>query len=644
MDSLPEELILQIIRCRSAILDTLVFPSADALLDLGPKDSTPLFQVSKTLNYLLRDQELWRSWCYDHSSTKARRQAGEAFPGPSLVQQARNITNQQHQSSGNSHDRYQNEKDKHEKIKRTGKADAERARTLRNWDPSYSTEKVDWYREYVARHAPLSTSWLQQPEVTIKPRDESLDALGVALYRSSHGTKVVAPIEDGSIALWNIGHEYSNPEEKMPGVICARSKPGILSPSHPVKIQLSNRSRKLECLPVECVSVDGARNKVYVAVGKYLHETDLNTLQPSAVHSFNDHITAISEASSYLPPTVGTYNSLDIWDHRQPRTSTPDGVSDAQLDPNENYSACQPLRPRDRRRRKEDASIRALLLHTPLSILHLHHRGTQDSMSGDICVSGRAPSLLIYDRRKFPQIRTTIYSGASLSSTTVLPYPFRAAGMDLMRQNQLSIREVEEAKAPPGNTLIACGEYNGKGSLELYGLSGDPQPAPVLTDSVYKNRHSASSCKLLSVAAHGTRLLVSDGHGAVRWFERDGQTLVRAWNINEQSDGAGPRPSGQDVVRKVLPVAGQDDDDGTTAGGGILNDEVLIWTGERIGAMRFAAWPRFGTDRVVKELEEMVSKRDQEWYAETMRTALERQADEVRWMGRFGLQAGPSPW
>ena len=39
---------------------------------------------------------------------------------------------------------------------------AQRQRAFANWDPSYPGEKISFYEEFVARHAPIQVSWLQQ--------------------------------------------------------------------------------------------------------------------------------------------------------------------------------------------------------------------------------------------------------------------------------------------------------------------------------------------------------------------------------------------------------------------------------------------------------------------------------------------------
>jgi hypothetical protein len=171
---------------------------------------------------------------------------------------------------------------------------------------------------------------------------------------------------------------------------------------------------------------------------------------------------------------------------------------------------------------------------------------------------------------------------------------------------------------------------------------------------MYKNRQSAASSKLLSVASHGNRLVYSDSEGNIKWVERNGRAEVRRWNLNTSlpSDPTQPRglwPSSEtqnqnnEVARKVLPT-----------GGNLSGDELLIWTGERIGRIRFSV----PEDRYLDEVEEddwfmhaevdeqtrdaMRKKHRDEWekerkYEEAMRQALERQADEVRWMGTDGM-------
>jgi hypothetical protein len=229
---------------------------------------------------------------------------------------------------------------------------------------------------------------------------------------------------------------------------------------------------------------------------------------------------------------------------------------------------------------------------------------------------------------------------------TYLPYPFASMEKDLARRGELSIEQVLEAKTRPGKTLIACGEYNSKGSLEMYGLSPNPENTTISSDfvagslqnSVMKNRQTSSSSKLLSVSNHGTRVVVSDGSGNLKWLERDGFTEARRWNISHGSVEA-PRgifgtlgdsylDSGSgDIVIKILENQG----------------ELVLWTGEKIGLLNFSSKPGFTADSfedAAKTAEEAHQEREEEIYSATMRRALENQANEVRYVRGLGIGLG----
>lgn len=76
---------------------------------------------------------------------------------------------------------------------------------------------------------------------------------------------------------------------------------------------------------------------------------------------------------------------------------------------------------------------------------------------------------------------------------------------------------------------------------------------------------------------------------------------------------------GDDVARKLL-----------TTGDG-AKDELLFWTGERIGVVGFRKNPRF----VVNEADQNVES-EATAYEARMRRVLERQADEVRFVRGLG--------
>ena len=199
--------------------------------------------------------------------------------------------------------------------------------------------------------------------------------------------------------------------------------------------------------------------------------------------------------------------------------------------------------------------------------------------------------------------------------------------------------------------MVACGEYKSKGSLELYSLPADSAGFSDDKPAVFKNRVDAASSKLLSVATHGSRILVSDGGGELRWLERDGHTLVRKLQIKHHApedfsttgifnislaldtgDAFGA------VARKVLPT------DENVRTGRVDSDEVLIWTGQKIGVLGFTATERFGggdwKNEGRKSAEEKMRERAEGEYARGMGWALRRQADEVRWVRGLGLGEG----
>jgi hypothetical protein len=234
-----------------------------------------------------------------------------------------------------------------------------------------------------------------------------------------------------------------------------------------------------------------------------------------------------------------------------------------------------------------------------------------------------------------------------------LPYPFASMEKDLARRGELSIEQVWEAKTRPGKTLIACGEYNSKGSLEMYGLSPEPHLTTISSDSfagslrnsIMKNRQTSSSSKLLSVANHGTRIVVSDGGGNLKWLERDGFTEARRWNIAHGSIEA-PRGifgtlgdsymdsgSGDIVIKMANTHDGRD--------GNLVNGDLVLWTGEKIGLLSFSSKPGFAADSFeetgTKTPEQIRTEREERTYAETIGRALEANANEVRWMRGLGL-------
>ncbi|RAL59905.1 hypothetical protein DID88_000532 [Monilinia fructigena] len=600
MDELPSEIILNITSY------------------LEPSDIVKLQFVSKRYLELARDDTLWREQCFTHSSflDKLRRRQELISTESEDDSGMRDLAIALATNNGTGDSRLHKARDPIAKLN-------ERIRILANWDPSYPTENVKWYDEYIVRNAPISTSWLQQPRNRESPSYEHLEVRGMALYtpRGETGAKmVVAPLDDGSICLWDIS---ANATGK--GSIIARSKSGVLSVDEtPQDRKL--RSKMISTGVTECISVDSTLKRAYVAVQSGLVEVDLETLQTVNHERYPFSITALSEAKHPVPLTVGTNLSLYLHDSRQ-RTNVGSLNHAEQLDSFSVSSARanKPFGFKSLLNPEPSSEYAHLYQPGPLSIVHLPSSEDEWNGNGDIYVAGRFPSILNYDRRNFPKLRGTIHSGARLSQIATLPYPFASMDKDLARRGELSIEQVWQAKTRPGKTLIACGEYNTKGSLEMYGLAPDPNLSNIpsqftagrLQDSTMKNRQTSSSSKLLSVANHGTRIVVSDGGGNIKCSKG----IFGALGDSYMDSGSG------DIAIKIQPTESGLDERPVNENG------LVLWTGEKLGLLNFSSKPGFTADsfeETPKTTEEALLEQEERTHAETMRRALELQANEVR--------------
>lgn len=384
---------------------------------------------------------------------------------------------------------------------------------------------------------------------------------------------------------------------------------------------------------IECVSVDRHRNKAYFAMDNVLNEIDLGTLKLSSFETYRHTICALSESSHPTPLTVGTTLGIHLHDPRLARNAPSGSESLERLDPIATFPTRLQLC-RDMSKSPYSCLDYAPLFDPgPLSILHQPSPdGPDDTSNGGIYVAGRFPSILAYDRRSFPKLRETFHSGARLCSLALLdPVP---------------------GPSTP-KSLIASGQYNGRGSLEIYplGITSAPESSstvkPLNNNSYFRNRTSASSSKILSVTPHGTRLLYSDGNSMLTWIERDGSTMVRRWPINQNqttntstavtADARASLPSSQGMFSSSAVINPNRRDFGRKLlrTGPNATDEILLWTGEKIGVVGFR--DAVFRDDVKAEGEEKKSKEEEEWerYASRMKIALERQADEVRFMAGF---------
>jgi hypothetical protein len=691
--------------------------------DLEPTDIVLLQAVSKRFLKLARDGRLWRFQCHYDCTTTALNRVGQISWTQTL---AKSLAADEQAPS--------------EQTRMSKKA-----RVTDEWDLSDPSESVDWYSEYIARHARLSTtSWLSAQSA------KHLDIKGVAVFEHNGTKKLVGPLEDGSLCLWDLSQqEGASSRHSQIRPTSTSSIPGILFSDTTASSESSQTAAKRALSfsgVADCISIDHTRKRAYVAVGDLLNEVDLDTLKVVLQSKYAWTVTALSQIHSPDQPlTVGTSFSLHILDARCPsrdRSTSPAGSADLgeciAFFPNKdverdlqparifrmhpldgfgtNGSSISPLfqtpnLPPYLQNRRGLTSY-AQLEPAPLSILH--------QTDNSIMVAGRFPSILNYDRRYFPRLEYAIHSSARLSALAYLPFSPRGI-------------KYSTSTGEGRGTLISCGEYNGRGSLELYSVphSISSMAAAPLSNNIaglsdtwdsdnttttpsdlsstpnsnldqpsiysYKNRQSISSAKLLSVATQGTRIVFSDANGSLKWMERDGKTVARRWNINSyQASFAGAEGGddgfestafsnpfststsravhrfeagihGEEVVRKIIPTGAGEADD------------LLVWTGERVGLVGLGRNQDFydaledvdtaggggggkaiESSDAVKLFDAFVGPRTREdvggsgsgsgggvggsgnleeqarAYDTQMRRALERQADELNWMQRFG--------
>ncbi|KAF2751310.1 hypothetical protein M011DRAFT_436303 [Sporormia fimetaria CBS 119925] len=620
MQSLPDELIIHI------------------LSYLEPAELATFQLVSKTCLKLGRDKLLWKTKCFENSATERRRRRQQldipANTDPrltELLRAANSITSTLSTPTSSSPALLNRKPPSVKKIH------------LANWDPSYPSESTDFYQEYIQRHAPCSLSWFQH--ASYGHRDDNLhhEATGAGILFDSEdlADKLIAPLEDGSISIWDVG---STPNR---GLITARSAPGILA-NRGLDLDYETRFRQSQAImtdtgAVECVSIDSVQKKGFFSTQNTLNEVDLHTLQVISRTPYPFPIHALSEARHPTPLTIGTMWTLHLHDTRtspkqQIRTELIGGTP----------SPTTSILP------SGTGSHVSLSQPGPQSILHIP-ASLRWNTTGDVWVGGRFTSFLSFDRRFFPRLNGTLHSGAKTSSLAAIPYPFIPPTLRSPHP-RAGNAAFQETKSKPGLTLISAGSYKGKGSLELYSLPREASPTttPLLLPSYYHNRQTASSSGLLSVTPHGARLVFSDGNGNLKWVERDGSTPVRTLNINDvntsrpqtrtREAGAGQVEAGrEDFVRKILPAVDMSlmaTMRGERRNVPVGRDDLVVWTGEgRLGMVGFGGegFDVSGIEDEAKEEEVRVLRERERGYGIQMRRALEQQARELRWLRGYGL-------
>lgn len=511
----------------------------------------------------------------------------------------------------------------------------QRSRAVANWDPTYPGENIDFYQEYIHRHAHVDMSWLDVPNARSVVKDVSREATGVGLLDHDHKQHVLAPLDDGSICIWDLSRRLTSTSGGG-GKLIAQSKAGLLTGQAPDATSASH-GIMTDTGAVECVAVDTTTARASFAVQNWLHEVDVNTFQLISSKQYPWPITALSEAQHGIPITVGTNLTIHLHDPRDQALVSSGPPSSGELIGGSIYSNATLAQP------------------GPLSILH--HAGDESTSDHSIWVAGRFTSLLNYDRRFFPRLRGTIFSGARIASLTSMPRPFIPRNLDLLRNPSVSFSEFQSAKSNIGSTILAAAEYKGKGSLELYGLPDH---------SMYQNRQTASASKLLSAAPHAGRIVFSDGDGNLKWVERDGFSHVRTYNINDAnthvendasayglwSSTASELPGQGDIVQKILPMLPITNGPnlGLSLGRPDINqDRLLLWTGDgRLGMFGFGcdgplhkddapeSWHDAVDDQAQAAREKAIEQAERQ-YAQQMRRELERSANEVRFVRRLGM-------
>jgi hypothetical protein len=627
---------------------------------------------------LSRDNNLWKSLCYNHSATERRRQRRlEIAPpdiDPRLAELIRAADTLSSTFDTSVHDASAPSAD----VQAERNQGKRRQALVANWDPSYPSETVNWYEEFIQRHAEARISWFQDAgtEATTTTTADSergrREATGAGILFGHDGLaeKLVAPLEDGSISIWDAAAS-----SERQGKMVAKSEIGLLAGrgadlDYETRLTQS-RAIMTETGAVECVSIDSKLRKGFFAVKNVLNEVDLETLQVVSRTPYPFPITALSEAHHSTPLTIGTNWTLHLHDNRSP-PKPPSSVRCELIGgaPATDFS------------RLDTGDLHGhVSLSQPgaLSILHLPTTREWDG-NGDIWVAGRFTSMLNFDRRFFPRLRGTVHSGARLSCLTAVPHPFVPQDLRLGRLYS-SPGLLRDVKSAPGYTLVAAGEYKGKGSLELYGLSGDPQRGINSSDSrttagnsraYYQNRQTASSSKLLAAASQGTRLVFADGDGNLKWVERDGSTPVRQLNINDFQRSSGDtnaeegrhlhhhgnlvnttpdsEASWGDIVQKILPTTNPSllttpyvPSSSSSAEFSLGRNNLVLWTGDgKLGLLGFGAEAPMARDVFEDALESQgegdgADKVRERMYGVEMRKALEHQARELRWLRGYGL-------
>ncbi|KAJ4307581.1 hypothetical protein N0V94_009686, partial [Neodidymelliopsis sp. IMI 364377] len=300
---------------------TLHFHQPNRTAVLEPSELVSLQYVSRQFLNLSRDNKLWKQLCFSHSYTERRRRRLEiTFTSPPAEADPRlaELIEAANSLADTFDITVHNPRAPGAEAQLNRNREKRRAALLNNWDPSGLEEKVNWYQEFVQRHAPQQISWFQDAghEEEGESRREATGA-GILYDADGLASKLVAPLDDGSIKIWD-----ASAHSDSIGRVVAHSDTGLLSNrgpdlDHDTRLTQS-QAIMTETGAVECVSIDSTLAKGFFAVQSVLNEVDLNTLQVVSTTPYPFPITALSEAHHSTPLTVGTNWTLHLHDTRKP--------------------------------------------------------------------------------------------------------------------------------------------------------------------------------------------------------------------------------------------------------------------------------------------------------------------------------------
>ncbi|KAK6539118.1 hypothetical protein TWF694_010653 [Orbilia ellipsospora] len=596
---------------------------AHILMFLDIASIISLHRVSSRIRSISRYDRLWRNCCFQ----------------PYIHHSRQDIRDQVFRSSPRT--------TQSEKTQISGQTD--RSRSSQPYVLDWEDITIDWYKEFQYRHAKLTNKSFIKFQT---PHD--LELVDVTLAGGSgmglDQTVAATTLEDGSICIFSLSNSKA-------GKILGRSKSDLI-PRKSLDTKLgrenditggANRERGLF---VDAATAYG--NRAWFGAGSVLTEIDLTTMQKIRNHRLPFSVTCLSTAMPIL--AVGTSLTIHLLDSR----SAPDNVATASITTSDTTSTTEMVdtwgRPASHLSRlkeikkiqtplsqnqypsrdsnSDDQSSRdylvnapptAFLQPSPLSILH---SPIDQACGNEMYVAGRFPSIMAYDRRQWPRLAGTLYSGARLSGLTLVA---TNPALELPDTSKYS--------------LVACGEYGGRGTLELYPLpsanSGghneipDDGGSPGLympsnipsTQKLYakstsfamKNRQSASRSKIFAVANQGIKIVTGDSEGCVRFIERDGINHIRDW----VGPWGGIETAGG-CIRKILPLSN------LNIRPSIDNSDLLIVSEDDIGILTF-------NSPYLQSREELSSPppsvdMDEELYIEAMRNALESHSSELRFL------------